>query len=152
VLTEISEGRSLGEIVLDQRASNAREEYLAPVTRRAHAGGRVDAQPDVAVSPDDWLTGVEPHSHSHVDVVGPGVGRKGLLRSDGARDGILSAGKGNEQGVALVVDLAAVELGEHLPEQTMVLLEDVRIAGAKSLEQASRSLDVGEEKCDCARR
>ena len=112
----------------------------------------MDTQPDVAVTPDYRLASVEPHSHPHVHAVGPGLSRKSLLCRDGARDGILRARKGNEEGVALGIDLAAVELGEHPPEQAMVLLEHVRIAGAESLEQARRPLDVGEEERDRASR
>jgi hypothetical protein len=112
----------------------------------------VDAQPDVAVAPDDRLAGVEAHSHPHVHAARPSVSGKGLLCRDGTRDRIFRAGKGNEQGVALGIDLAAVEVGEHAPEHAMVLLKHVRIAGPESLEQARRPLDVGEEERDRAGR
>jgi hypothetical protein len=122
------------------------------MARRADTGGFVDPHPDVAFAADYRLAGVNPHSHLHVRAVGPGVSRKRILCSDGARDGILRARKGNEEGVALGIYLAAVELGERRPEQAMVLLEYVRIAGAESLEQARRPLDVGEEERDGAGR
>jgi hypothetical protein len=106
------------------------------------------AQADVPLTPDDRLAGVEPHSHGHIDPIGPSVCRESPLCGDRACDSVRRTTKGDEERVALRVHLPAPELREHFAEQAVVLFEDVRITGTESLEQARRSFDVCEEERD----
>ena len=76
------------------------------------------------------------------------MGCKGPLSRRGGGDGVLGAREGDEEGVALCVDLVAAGLLEGAPQQALVLGEDLAVLVAQLLEQPRRAFDVGEEERD----
>ena len=100
----------------------------------------VDVEPEVAVSGERRLTGMEADAHAHRVV--------GMTSLD--LDRCLDRGRGvRERGerllAALVDDLAAVR-GDGLPHDRPVLVQLARVRVAEALEQLGRALDVAEEE------
>ena len=62
--------------------------------------------------------------------------------------GIGRSGEGDEERIALGVDLDAVVPRERIPEHPAMLGENVCVAVTELLEQSRRPFDVGEEKRD----
>ena len=96
------------------------------------AGGRdtsglVNAEPDVAILADARLACVQTHPHSDLDPVGPGVRREITLRIDCRCDRILASLEGDEEGVALGVDLPAVVCRERSSQDALMLGEHVAV-------------------------
>ena len=76
-----------------------------------------------------------------------------LLSVTRGRDGIWRRGEGDEEGVALRVDLDAAVALERLAQHTPVFGQRLGVAlGPKLVQQLRRTLDVGEEKRDGAGR
>jgi hypothetical protein len=91
------------------------------------------------------LSGVESHPDADRQVV------ERALAGYGRGDRVVRTGEGVEERVALRIDLASG--GERLTEPRQVLLEDRAVVVRAELpEQPGRSLDIGEEKGDGARR
>jgi hypothetical protein len=75
-----------------------------------------------------------------------------MLRRPGGGDRPDRSGKGNEEGVTLVVDLVTALCVEGVPTELAVSLERMRVElRAELLQQPGRTLDVGEEQGDSAR-
>ena len=71
---------------------------------------------------------------------------EGALPGDRSRHRIGCPPEGDEEGVALRVDLVATVSLEGGAEQAAVVLERTGIGLAKLLQQSGRALDVGEEE------
>ena len=93
---------------------------------------------------------MNPHAHTHLGAVRPGMLGKGTLSGDCGRDRILGPYEGHEERVALRIDLVAPVRGESLAQEDLVIPENVAVAVAQLLQEPSRPLDVGEEKSDSA--
>ena len=76
-------------------------------------------QTDVVVQPDFRLAGVDPHTDAHVHVLGRALGGKRSLPATAAAIASLPR-EGDEEGVALGVDLAAVVLVERRPQHALM--------------------------------
>jgi hypothetical protein len=77
--------------------------------------------------------------------------RKRTLDRDRRRHRIRSTPEGHEERVTLSVDLLASMRGERLPNQPLLLGQQLAVAGAfELLEQAGGTLDVGEQEGDSA--
>jgi len=87
---------------------------------------------------------MNPHPDPHRRAGRPGRGRERALPCDGGCDGVLSTGEGDEKRVALCVDRVALVRREHLPENPIVLVEHLAVAGAQPAHEAGRVLDVRE--------
>ena len=74
--------------------------------------------------------------------------REITLCIDGRCDRILAALKGDEERVALGVDLPTVVCRERSSQDALMLGEHVAVAAAQLLQQLGRAFDVGEEKRD----
>ena len=75
------------------------------------------------------------------------------LTGDRCQNGILRAPEGDEERVALGVDLVAAVLGVRFPQDPLVIPERLAVAlSSKLLEQLCRALYVGEEEGDGADR
>ena len=83
--------------------------------RRAH-----DVEPQVALAAERRLAGVQAHPDADVGAVGPVVLRVRALRLDGCGDRVAGAREGEEERVALRVDLDAAVLREALAHQPAV--------------------------------
>jgi hypothetical protein len=110
----------------------------------------VYAEADVPVSVLGRFSGVNPHPHTQLRAVGPLEPGEGTLAVDGCRHRVLGASEGDEERVALGVDLVSAVSLESLAEQSLMLRERLPVQRAEPLQQAGRSLDVREEKGDGA--
>jgi hypothetical protein len=70
------------------------------------------------------------------------------LRGDRSADGILGPGKGEEEPVALVVDLAAAVIPEGNANQATLIRKDLSVLLPKLPQQLGRPGDVCEEEGD----
>ena len=84
--------------------------------------------------------------------VRPGVAGERPLRFHRAQHGLVRASKRVEEGVALGVDLVAAVGGEGLPQEPLVLGQNLRPAPTQLPDELRRALDVGEQEGDGARR
>ena len=80
--------------------------------------------------------------------VRPGVRGERPLRRDCGQRGVPRPAKGDEERVALRVDLLSAVLGEGRAQDAPVLGQHLAVAVAQLLEQAGRALDVREEEGD----
>ena len=92
-------------VVLEQRPGRLREQDLAAVAGVADPGGAVHGQPDVVVACGRRLAGVHADPHAHRRVLRPRVPRQSALRRDRRVDGVPGPAEGDEERVALVVEL-----------------------------------------------
>ncbi len=152
MLAEIADPNVVRQLVLDELARGVRQQHLAAVGRGADACASVDAHPDVSLAADDGLTGVDPHAHMNGDAVGPGLRSQGALRRYGGGDRVTGTREGDEESVALRVDLVAVELFNRRAEQPRVRGQDFVVLPAELLKQPRRAFDVAEEESDGAGR
>ena len=90
----------------------------------------VHIQADVVILLKDSLAGVNAHAYAHIHSFGPGVGNKCPLSRDRGGDRVARAGKRDEEGVALGVDLATVVLVERRAQHALMLAEHVGVASA----------------------
>ena len=106
----------------------------------------MDVDADVALLRHERLAGVDAHAHAHRPV------RERALRRLGRRERVRRPREGDEERVALGVDLDARRGAERLAQHAPVLAEHVRVAVAELVQQPRRALDVGEEERDGAAR
>ena len=137
-------------VVGEQRGGGLGQEYLASVRSRADAGGSMDSETDVALVRDKRLACVQPHAHSNVDVLRPGVGGESALRVRGGCGGVLHPREGDEERVSLRVDDPAVVRLEGSDQECAVLVDDRGVAVAQPAEELGRAFDVREQERDRA--
>jgi hypothetical protein len=70
------------------------------------------------------------------------------LSGDCGCDGITCTGEGDEEGIALRIDLGTAVLGKCGAKQSAMLGEDRAVALLQPLDQLCRAVDVGKEKRD----
>jgi hypothetical protein len=68
---------------------------------------------------------METHSDAHARTFGPRVGLERALRVHGGRDGVTGSGEGDEERVALGVDLTPAIRLEGIPQQPLMGLEQL---------------------------
>ena len=112
VAAEVQQRDPFRQLAPHQGGGGLGEQNLAAVAAVGDAGGAVDVHADVALFDQPGLAGVQAHADAHLGVVRPGLGGQLLLHLDHRVDGVGGAGEGGEEGVALGVDLPAVELLE----------------------------------------
>jgi len=117
----------------------------------ADAGRSVHGEPDVAVFCDERrLARVDPDADAHLGLRRPRMARERALRVDGGTDRVLRLPKGDEERVALGVDLVATTVLERGSQQPFVVCHHLRVAVSQPAQQLGRSLDVREEEGDGA--
>ena len=109
------------------------------------------ADPDVSIFADEGLAGMQAHPDTHRDAVGPGVVREGALGDNGRAERSVRAREGEEERVALRIDLPSAVLAARVANQPLMLGEDGGIRAAEPLEELCRPLDIREEEGDRAR-
>ena len=147
-LAEIADRDARGQLVLDELSRGPREQHLPSVAGGRNTSGLVNAEPDVAILADARLARVQPHPHLDLDPVGPGVRGEITLSIDCRCDSVLASLEGDEERVALGVDLPAVVCRERGSQDALMLGEHVAVDAAQLLQQLGRAFDVGEEKRD----
>jgi hypothetical protein len=108
----------------------------------------VDVHADVPRPRQHRFARVESHPDPNVDRLRPDVGRNGALCLNRTEHRIDGPWKGNEERVALSVDLEPVPFGEGATEDAALLGQHRRVLAAQPLEQPRRALDVGEQEGD----
>jgi hypothetical protein len=92
------------------------------------------------------------HADPQLSATGPSVFCQRPLSVDSRGLGVLCAPEGDEEGVALGVDLLPIVLRKGGPQQAMVVGARLGIALPELFEQTRRTFDVRKEKGDCAPR
>jgi hypothetical protein len=133
--------------VAHERTSRRRDQHLAAVSRRRDPRRPVHVDPDVA------LLGHERRPRVHPDAHPDRPGGEHFLALPCGCDRARRCREGDEERVALRVDLDPVVTGERPAQRVPVLGERVGVPFvAELVKQPSRSLHVGEEERDRARR
>ena len=102
------------------------EQHVAAASGRAEPGRPHDVEPQISLAAESGLPGVQAHPHANVDAVGPLVLGMRALCLDRRRDRVPGAREGEEERVALCVDLDAAVLRESLAHQLPVRGEQPR--------------------------
>ena len=120
-----------------------RQKDLPAVTRTHHPGGQMDVSPDVLGRIEQRRPGVQAHPHPHAAVR---QRRLRLPRCSSTGHRLL---EGDEERVALVVDLIAAVPAEDLAQDTAVLAQRLSVGlRAELVQKPGRLLDVAEQKRD----
>src|SRR5215211_692208 len=82
------------------------------------------------------LARVDAHAHPELDTLRPRVRSQPALAGDRRCDRVLCPPEGDEERIALAVDLVPAVLLERLAQDALVLSEGIRIALAQLLEQS----------------
>ena len=147
-LAEVADRNPRRELVLDELARRRREQHLPAVARGPDARGLVDAHADVALLTHSGLAGVQAHAHLDLYAFGPSVRMEVALRRHCGPDRVFPAWEGDEERVALRVDLVAPVSRRGLADDALVLGEHFCVVRADLPEQLRRPFDVGEEEGD----
>jgi hypothetical protein len=148
MLSEVQELDTGRKLFLDELTGGAREKDLTAVTGGADTGCTMDAEADVALPADGRLGCVDADADAYLLSMGPRVVRERALRQEGRGDGVLRAGEGDEERVALRVDLVTARSLEGGAKQALMLGQDAAVLVAKRFQQARRAFDVAEEERD----
>jgi hypothetical protein len=137
-------------LVLEQRLGRLRNEDLPAVSSGSDPSGTVDCEAGIAAAGGDCLTRVQSHPYLDSHVVRPLVSRKRELAIHCREEPVSGAGKRDEEGIALRVDLVSTVGIKSHPQQALVLVENVAVALAKLFDESRRPFDVREQEGDCA--
>ena len=130
---------------IDELPRRLGQQYLRPVSGRRDACPSVHIETDIPLLREDRLAGVDPHANS-------GRARREAVLGDPRRlYGVGGSGEGEEEGVALRVDLDAPMRRGGLAKDPAVLGEHPDVRVAQFVKQAGRALDVREDKRDRSR-
>ena len=131
--------------VVEQCPGRFAEQHLAAVSRRHYARRPVHVASYVALVGDERRPGVK--AHTHVD----GTGRQRFREHGRGRESTGRRREGEEEGVALRIDLDSVLGGACLPDDPTVLGERLGVGlRAELVQELRRALDVREEEGDGA--
>ena len=132
---------------VEERSRRRREDDLAAVCKRGDACSAVDVDPDVSLGRHGRRARVEAHANPERAEV------ERRLSVDRCGRRARCGGKGDEEGVALRVDLDPAVRGERGAESAPVLRQRLGVRlGPERVQQPRRALDVREEEGDRAAR
>ena len=132
-------------VCLCEHRGRGRDEHLPAVSRRGDARRAMNVRTDVALVGEERRPRVQ--SHTHPD---PAGGER-LGEGFGSRECSQRRWEGEEEGVALRIDLDAAFRGAGLPHELTMLGKHLRIGlGAELVQEPRRAFDVGEEERDRA--
>ncbi|CAN5650353.1 hypothetical protein BH20ACT14_BH20ACT14_17810 [soil metagenome] len=134
------------DVAVEKAARCLREHDLPSVRCRGDPRRPVDVKPDVALFRDEGLAGVDSHAHLHRPVC------KRRPCAFCRHDRVRRTREGDEERIALRVDLDPARLLESLAENPPMLAEQLGVAGAVLAKKPRRTCDIGEEECDRAGR
>ena len=148
VLAEVRE-REPGVLLGQQVVRGVRDQHLPAVPGRADPRAPVDPDPDVALRGRRRLGGVDAHPDPELPPVRPRVAGEGSLPLARRPERVARPREGDEEGVALRVDLVPAVRRERLAEEPPVILEHRGVPlGAEVPQQPRRALDVREQEGD----
>ncbi len=129
----------------DKRGRRGGDEHLSAVADCGDARSAMHVVSDVALIGDERRPGVE--TDAHVDR----AGRQRLRERSPSCESARRRREGEEEGVALGVDLDPAFGRTRLPYDSAVLGERIRVGlGTQRVQELGRALDVGEEEGDGA--
>jgi hypothetical protein len=123
-----------------------REQHLTAMPGRHDARGAMNVDADVVTIDHPRLTGVQPHPHSHLAAVRPGVGRKRPLPIRCGQERLPGRAEHDEKSVPFHPDLAPVVRRERRAQQGAMAGQQVGVRIARPSQQPRRPLDVREQK------
>src|SRR6266851_9570283 len=138
--------------MLHQLACGLGEQDLPSVPGAHDAGGVMDIQAHIAFGGEFRLARVQAHADTYRHTCWPDVAGESPLGGHSRREGIGGTSKGDEEGIALRVDLVPVILVERRAQQVPRLHQQAGVAVAHLLEEVRGSLDIAEEQRDRSRR
>jgi hypothetical protein len=106
----------------------------------------MDGKTDVALTREFRLAGMDAHPNANRSAARPALLSERTLALRRRENGVLRPLERDEERVALVVDLDATIGLERPPKEAVMLGQQGRVVATQRLEQASRALDVGEQK------
>jgi hypothetical protein len=124
LLPEVVDGDTVRELVAEQRARGLREQDLAAVPGRGDARRADHVEAEVTLLADVWLAGVHAHTHEQLPSARPLVVAQRALRVDRGGHGVARTREGEEERVALGVDLRALAGAERLAHKPPVVARD----------------------------
>ena len=137
----------VGELELDERGRRGRDEHLPAVAGRGDPRGAVHVLSDVALVGEQGRPGVQ--ADPHLDRPGASA----AVSLGRGRERTRRGREGDEEGVALGVDLDPAVARAGLAHHPPVLGQRLRVGlGAELVQEPRRALDVGEEEGDGAGR
>ncbi len=131
---------------LQETTRRGREDDLPSVRGRRDPRRAMDVDSDVAFVGHLRLPGVDAHANADL------AAAERLAGGGRGRDRIGCSREGDEEGVALGVDLDAVVPGERSSQRGAVFGEEIGVPGAVFLKEPGRAFDVREEEGDGAGR
>src|SRR4029077_20929161 len=124
LLPEVVDGDTVRELVAEQRARGLREQDLAAVPGRGDPLRADHVEAEVTLLADVWLAGVHAHTHEQLPSARPLVVAQRALRVDRGGHGVARTWEGEEERVALSVDLRALAGAERLAHKPPVVARD----------------------------
>src|SRR5262245_13043285 len=128
------------------------EEDLAPAARLTDTRGAMDVEAEVRPVADVRLSRMHPHADAKLDPRRPVVIDKRLLGAENGVGGGTRIREDDEELVAPLVDDDPVPVLHGSAEEAPVVVEDMRVAVAQTLDELRRPLDIREDKRDCSMR
>ncbi len=135
-------------LVLEEGLRRLGDEDLTSVPGGPDTGRPMDGEPGVATARCSRLARVQAHANLDLHAFRPGVRRDRELALDSRQECISRTREGDEEGVALGIDLVASVRFECRAQQALVLLEHAAVALPQQLDEPCRPFDVGEEEGD----
>src|SRR5215467_13625718 len=123
--------------MLDQVTRGLREQHLPSVASAHDACGMMHIHTGVALGGKRWFAGVETHPDTHDHSFGPDMGGEGTLCCHCTRDGIAGTSKRHEEGISLGIHDVTVPPPKCCAEELAVLFQELGVALAQPLKQAS---------------
>ena len=123
-----------------ERTGRLRQEHLPAVPDRGDPRPLVHVEADVSLLCQPGLARVQPHPNANRSI------RQRTLAIGRGGNGIRRAGEGDEERIALRVDLDALVLRERRPQTPPMLLQRLAIAVLELAQQPRRALHVREQQ------
>jgi hypothetical protein len=149
VWAEVAQVDVLERFFRQQVVRGLRDEHLPAVRRGADAGGPVHPEADIALGSRARLTRVDAHANSKLLHGRLWMGNQCALGVQRRSHRLASGWEGDEERVALRIDLVTAPADKRLPEQPAVLVERPFVTIPELEQQPGRALDVGEEEAHC---
>ena len=133
---------------VELRSRARREQDLPAAARLADACRPVHIEPEVRALTDGRLAGVQPDPDAEGRLGRPLVLREGLLSRNDRVGGGFRVGEDDEELVAPLIDDDSVPLFHRSAEEAAVVVEDVGVLVAETLDELRRPFDIREDECD----
>jgi hypothetical protein len=111
-------------------------DHLTAVRRGGNPRRPMDVDPNVVALCNERLAGVKTHAYFQRRVLWPGMRHESALRLFCRRERRVCVGEGDEEAVALSVDLDATVPRKSCAQHAAVVGQDLRVALAESMQKS----------------